>query len=682
MAFERRIETRYDANTAGFDRGTRRIETQLARLNRSAETRLGALDRRIERTGRVFAGVIGGLISVAALRSLSNGVKEVVARFDEIAKTADSIGITTDALQELRVAADLSGVSSDQLDTALKRLARTASDARNGLSTAERAFATVGVSVTDSNGNLKSLDVLLAEVANGFKGLGNETQRAATAQELFGRAGTSLVNLLNAGADGIAEMREQARQLGIVIDEDLLRKSEELNDQLALLDKVISANLSQALISLGPIVVDVARYFAEFAKAVGAAVAAVDAFIAGQSSRAITSRIAEIDQQIAALNATINDAAENPFDSRVFRLGQVADQQNKELEDANRELVILTGERERLVARLNNAGAGAAPPVLTPVTTPGSQPPPSGGKKSKEKVDTEGERILENLRARAQALREEQQLIGLTADAAARLAAQFEREAAVRDILAAAKKEGSTLTQQEIDDAIAAAFAVERLTNSNDALTESYRRQEEEARNAAQREEEFARAIEGAVNVTDDWRVSLQRLLEVLVKFGSQDFFGSLFTGGRGQANGGGVFSGIFDSIFSGIFGSSSAPKFSPLPVARPTFHSGGVVGGSARMRHVPDSVFHGAPRYHSGGIAGLQPGEVPAILQKGEIVVPKNVGMSRGASNVTVGDTVLNVTQPGASESELRAILAEHRKETIREIVQMNERNPNILHT
>jgi hypothetical protein len=55
--------------------------------------------------------------------------------------------------------------------------------------------------------------------------------------------------------------------------------------------------------------------------------------------------------------------------------------------------------------------------------------------------------------------------------------------------------------------------------------------------------------------------------------------------------------------------------------------HSGGVAGsdGYGHGRAVSPSVFAGAKRYHSGGVAGMQPGEVPAILQKGEVVIPKN---------------------------------------------------------
>lgn len=55
--------------------------------------------------------------------------------------------------------------------------------------------------------------------------------------------------------------------------------------------------------------------------------------------------------------------------------------------------------------------------------------------------------------------------------------------------------------------------------------------------------------------------------------------------------------------------------------------HGGGEAGkdGYGHGRAVSPSVFAGARRYHSGGVAGMQPGEVPAILQKGEIVIPKN---------------------------------------------------------
>lgn len=53
--------------------------------------------------------------------------------------------------------------------------------------------------------------------------------------------------------------------------------------------------------------------------------------------------------------------------------------------------------------------------------------------------------------------------------------------------------------------------------------------------------------------------------------------------------------------------------------------HTGGIAGFLGGSRKVSPLLFMGAPRYHSGGIAGLSRDEVPAILQRGEEVLTKN---------------------------------------------------------
>lgn len=53
--------------------------------------------------------------------------------------------------------------------------------------------------------------------------------------------------------------------------------------------------------------------------------------------------------------------------------------------------------------------------------------------------------------------------------------------------------------------------------------------------------------------------------------------------------------------------------------------HTGGKVGRDGTTRQVDPSLFVGAPRYHSGGIAGLAPGEYPAILKRNEEVLTEN---------------------------------------------------------
>ena len=96
-------------------------------------------------------------------------------------------------------------------------------------------------------------------------------------------------------------------------------------------------------------------------------------------------------------------------------------------------------------------------------------------------------------------------------------------------------------------------------------------------------------------------------------------------------------------------------------------FHSGGIIGTStgSGQRAVSPAWFNGAMRYHSGGIAGLKPNEVPAILQAGEEVLTKhdprharNIGKGGGAQG---NIRIVNAFDPASYLSEaLKNVIGE----------------------
>jgi len=96
-------------------------------------------------------------------------------------------------------------------------------------------------------------------------------------------------------------------------------------------------------------------------------------------------------------------------------------------------------------------------------------------------------------------------------------------------------------------------------------------------------------------------------------------------------------------------------------------FHTGGIAGSPAVAHAVPASAFAGAPRYHSGGLAGLKPNEVPAILQRGEEVLTANDPRHRNnfGGGLTINMTVVtdNADSFRRSEGQIGFDMAEELK-------------------
>lgn len=127
----------------------------------------------------------------------------------------------------------------------------------------------------------------------------------------------------------------------------------------------------------------------------------------------------------------------------------------------------------------------------------------------------------------------------------------------------------------------------------------------------------FESAIRGTESLGDAMMDLLQDIGAVIAK---AMIMRALFGGGEG----------------GGFFGSGGG-FFGMLGLK---FHSGGTVGAGGTPTLVSPSVFANAPRMHGGGIAGLRSDEVPAILQRGEVVQPKNAragGAAAGGDNYQI---------------------------------------------
>lgn len=138
-----------------------------------------------------------------------------------------------------------------------------------------------------------------------------------------------------------------------------------------------------------------------------------------------------------------------------------------------------------------------------------------------------------------------------------------------------------------------------------------------------------------------------------------------------GQGPAGGFFNSLFGVQDGGILG---------------LFARGGVLQGGVRKYAAGGVVSRPTvfPMAKGVGLMGEAGPEaiLPLARGRGGMLGVRATGGSGGAQPINIGPTTINITQPGASPQEIQRIVADSRRETIREIVTMNRRNPRVLGT
>lgn len=252
-----------------LDRNIRRIE----RFEKRSHRKMSKASKHFD----VMAVAAKRLLPALAALASIDAVRRVVSDLDDIGKTADKIGLTTDALQELRSVAESAGVAQSSLDSSMERFSKRIGEAALGTGAANKALKEMGL---EANELAKmGLDKALSVVADSIADIPDPMERTARAAALFGREGVAMVNLLREGSAGMAKMRTEARELGIVIDEKLIREAEGAQTQLDLMGRVIKANLSSALIELAPLLVAGAEGAANLARAIAGLANIVSEFL-------------------------------------------------------------------------------------------------------------------------------------------------------------------------------------------------------------------------------------------------------------------------------------------------------------------------------------------------------------------------------------------------------------------
>lgn len=200
--------------------------------------------KKIESAGQSMRGLsIAAAGVVASLGAIS--YKAGVAA-DDLNTLSKVTGIGTDELQKYKYASDLVDVSVESVAGANKKLAKNAYSAVNGSKSQAEAFEKLGVSVTDSNGNLRDSEDIFQDTITALGKMTNETERDAIAQKLMGKSAAELNPLIEDGGKTYKMVSDTLKKYDLdYIDQDTLDKANQFNDELDTMKLIGSVALAQ-----------------------------------------------------------------------------------------------------------------------------------------------------------------------------------------------------------------------------------------------------------------------------------------------------------------------------------------------------------------------------------------------------------------------------------------------------
>ncbi len=191
-------------------------------------------------------GVLAGLLGLLSGAALVRGISSVTGQLEDVARTAESLGTGVEQIQELNFTFRQFGLESNDVSDALSTIADRALDAVGGAKSMQEDFALAGISIDDLRG--KKPDELFELIADRVSKIDDPTKRSAFAVRTFGDdLGRKLLPLLLSGAEGLDDMRTQARDLGAVLDGETVEAARASSREFRKVADTLKAQFARAV---------------------------------------------------------------------------------------------------------------------------------------------------------------------------------------------------------------------------------------------------------------------------------------------------------------------------------------------------------------------------------------------------------------------------------------------------
>lgn len=193
----------------------------VAKISASADKVAGSLENAANKT-KVMSAAAGGVIA-----AMGGAAYKAITLSDDLNTLANQSGFTTADLQKMQYAADRIDVSMETITGASKKMKKNmVSSSKDTIA----AWDAIGVSVKDSNGELRDSTTVFYEAIDGLSKISNETERDTLAMQLFGKSADELAGVIDDGGAALKQYGKEAEDAGVILSQDTLDSLNKMND--------------------------------------------------------------------------------------------------------------------------------------------------------------------------------------------------------------------------------------------------------------------------------------------------------------------------------------------------------------------------------------------------------------------------------------------------------------------
>lgn len=288
------------------------------------------MERSMTAATSSMKAAVAGLAAAFTVAAFATRIKEQISLADAFGKAAQKAGVSVEAITSLSYASKFAGIDTETLTSSLSKLGKTMVDAETGGKRTAAVFQTMGVSLKDQEGKMRGTDQVLLDLAERFSTMPDGAEKTALAMELFGKKGADLLPFLNSGRDGIEQLQEEARKMGLVLSGDAAAAAGSFNDMLDRMHAKTEGVWRQLAVRLLPTLMNAAEGFSEASEqggAMDAVMTSIDWTLKGLvlTGGALATGFKQLGIVIGGVAAAAVNAATGDFSSARAVLGMMTE---------------------------------------------------------------------------------------------------------------------------------------------------------------------------------------------------------------------------------------------------------------------------------------------------------------------------------------------------------------------